>query len=230
MSKKEYRISFGLRLRRIILKIMVRLIFHTFSRVKITGLENIPRGQAYVVAVNHVSIFDPPLALSFWPEMLEAIGAADVFDRPFQGQLVKLYGAIPVHRGEIDRKLIETMLAMLRCGYPLMIAPEGGRSHVTAMRRAKPGIGYILNEARAPILPVGILGTTADILKRAARFQRPLLEIRIGKPIQLPLVKGRGEARRAARQRNADLVMQYIAGLLPSEYRGVYADSAIDPA
>ncbi len=229
MSKKEFRVSFGMRLRRSILKVGVRLILNFFSRVKITGLENIPRRQAYVVAVNHISIFDPPLALSFWPEMLEAIGAADVFDRPFQGQLVKLYGTIPVHRGEVDRELIETMLAMLRSGYPLMIAPEGGRSHVTAMRRAKPGIGYILNEARVPILPVGIVGTTADAAKAALRFRRPLLEIRIGKPIQLSPIEGRGEERRAARQRNADLVMQHIAGLLPPEYRGVYADSAINP-
>ena len=40
----------------------------------------------------------------------------------------------------------------------------------------------------------------------------------------------KGAARREARQRNADLVMQYVAGLLPEEYRGVYADSAIIPA
>ncbi|MCL5612127.1 MAG: 1-acyl-sn-glycerol-3-phosphate acyltransferase [Chloroflexi bacterium] len=229
MSKKEYRVSFGLRLRRSILKASVRLILKIFSRVKIMGLNNIPRGQAYVVALNHVSIFDPPLALAFWPEMLEAIGAVDVFDKPFQGELVRLYGTIPVHRGEVDRELIETILAMLRSGYPLMIAPEGGRSHVTAMRRAKPGIAYILNEAHVPILPVGIVGTTAGAAKAALRFRRPLLEIRIGKPIQLPPIEGRGEERRAARQRNADLVMQYIAGLLPPEYRGAYTDSAINP-
>lgn len=230
MSSREYRVSFGLRLRRSILKVSVRLILGLFSRVKISGIGNIPRGQAYVVAVNHVSIFDPPLALAFWPEMLEAIGAVDVFDRPFQGALVKFYGTIPVHRGEIDRELIETILAMLNSGYRLLIAPEGGRSHVTAMRRAKPGIGYILNEVHVPILPVGIVGTTADAAGAALRFRRPLLEIRIGKPVQLPPIEGRGEERRAARQRNADIVMRHIAGLLPAEYRGVYADSAIDPA
>jgi hypothetical protein len=30
-----------------------------------------------------------------------------------------------------------------------------------------------------------------------------------------------------ARQKNADIVMSYLAGLLPEEYRGVYAESAI---
>lgn len=229
VSEKEYRVSSGLRLRRWILKTAARSILALFSRVKITGLENVPRGQAYIVAINHISLFDPPVAVAVWPEMLEIAGAVDVFDRPFQGQLVKFYGVIPVHRGEIDRELLETILIRLRSGQRLLMAPEGGRSHVTAMRRAKPGIGYIINEARVPVLPVGIVGTTAEAAKAALHFRRPFVEIRIGKPIQLPPVEGRGEERRASRQRNADLVMQHIAGLLPPEYRGVYADSAIDP-
>ena len=230
MRRGEYRVSFGLRLRRSILKVVVRFLFNILGRVQITGQENIRRGTAYVVAVNHISIYDPPLVLCFWPETLEAIGAVDVFDKPFQGQLLKMYGTIPVHRGEYDRELIETMLAMLRSGHRLMIAPEGGRSHVVAMRRARPGVGYILDEARVPVVPVGIVGTTDDFLQNGVRGKRPRLEMRIGTPFRLPPVEGRGEARRAARQRNADLVMQHIAGLLPPEYRGVYADSAIRPA
>lgn len=230
MSDKEYRASFGLHLRRWILKTVVRFLFNILGRVKVTGLENIPRATSYVVAVNHISIYDPPLALAFWPETLEAIGAVDVFDKPIQGQLLKLYGTIPVHRGEYDRELIEMMLAMLRSGYRVMIAPEGGRSHAVAMRRAKPGVGYILDEARVPVVPIGIVGTTDDFLQNGLKGKRPTLEIRIGKPFRLPPIEGRGEARRAARQRNADLVMQHIAGLLPPEYRGVYADSAISPA
>jgi 1-acyl-sn-glycerol-3-phosphate acyltransferase len=194
-----------------------------------TGLENIPAGQPYVVAINHISIFDPPFTLAFWPTTIEAVGAADVFDKPFQGQLLEIYGVIPVHRGEYDRELIEIMLAMLRSGFPLMIAPEGGRSHATAMRRAKPGVAYILDEARVPILPVGIVGTTGDFMKDGLTSRRHTLELRIGKSFTLPPIEGRGEARRDARQHNADLIMQHIAGLLPPEYRGVYSDSAIFP-
>ena len=229
MDKREYHVSFGLLLRRITLKTLARLVFRILGNIKMTGLENIPVDRSYVVAINHISIFDPPFTLAFWPTILEAVGAADVFDKPFQGQLLDLYGVIPVHRGEYDRQLIEIMLAMLRSGFPLMIAPEGGRSHATAMRRAKPGVAYILDEARVPILPVGIVGTTGDFMKDGLTSRRHTLELRIGKLFTLPPIEGRGEARRDARQRNADLVMQHIAGLLPPEYRGVYSDSAIFP-
>ena len=155
-------------------------------------------------------------------EMLEAVGAVDVLDRPFQGDLMRIYGAIPVHRGEYDRVLIDTMLAILRSGRPLMIAPEGGRSHGAGLRRAMPGVAYILDEARVPVLPVGLVGTTDDVLKRSLRFDIPLLEMRIGEPFHLPPIEGVGAVRREARQRNADLVMKHIAHLLPIGDRGIY--------
>lgn len=229
MDSKDYHVSLGLRLRRPIAKTVIRWLFKLGGRVSMTGLENIPRGKPYVVAINHISLFDPPLVLALWPEMLEAVGAVDVFDRPFQGDLLRIYGVIPVHRGEYDRVLIDTMLAMLRAGRPLMIAPEGGRSHDVGLRRAKPGVSYIIDEARVPVVPVGVVGTTDDWLKRAIRLQLPPIEMRVGKPLMLPPIEGTGAARRAARQRNADLIMQHIARLLPLADRGVYAGSSIKP-
>ncbi len=229
MNSKDYQIPLGLRLPRLIAKTAIRWLFKSFAAVRITGLDNIPRGEPYVVAINHISIFDPPLVLSLWPEMLEAVGASDAFERPFEGELLRIYGVIPVHRGEYDRAVIDTMLSVLRSGRPLMIAPEGTRSHGHGLGNAKPGVGYILDEARVPVVPVGIVGTTEDFLKRATHLKRPLLEMRIGVPFRLPAIQGAGAARRTARQGNADLVMKYIAGLLPLAYRGVYADSAILP-
>lgn len=230
MSKNAFHRSAWVHVRRSILRVVIRGIFRLVGRVRITGAENIPFGTAYMAAVNHVSIYDPPFLLCFWPEILQGIGAVDVFDKPIQGELLKLYGTVPVHRGQYDRELLDAVLAMLSAGYPVMIAPEGGRSHVPGLRPAKPGVAYLLDEARVPVVPVGIVGTTDDFLARGLRLQRPALELRIGKPFMLPPIEGRGEERRQARQRNADLVMQHIAGLLPLEYRGVYADSAIDPA
>ena len=76
-----------------------------------------------------------------------------------------------------------------------MIAPEGGRSHVRAMRRAKPGVGFILQKADVPVVPVGLVGTTGDFIQRGLRGDRPQIEIRIGKPITLPPAPSRPCAR-----------------------------------
>ena len=225
-----YHVPFQFRVSRPVLKTVFCAIFHILARVKVMGKENSPYGKPYIVAINHISIFDPPFAGAFWPEQLEIIGAADVFDKPSQGWLLKGYGVIPVHRGDYDRLLLTKIIRILKSGSPLLIAPEGGRSHVPAMRRAKPGVAYIIEQTGVPVVPTGLIGTTEDFWQRAKRGERPSLEMRIGIPIALPEITAKGTARHEARQKNADLVMSHLAGLLPEEYRGAYAESAILPA
>jgi 1-acyl-sn-glycerol-3-phosphate acyltransferase len=222
-----YHVPLKFKISRPILKAAIRGVFHVLGRVKISGLENIPYGKPYVVAMNHVSIFDPPFAGAFWPEQLEIIGASDVFEKPGQGELLRAYGVIPVYRGDYDRKLFAKIIAVIKAGYPLLIAPEGGRSHVPAMRRAKRGTAYIVEKTNVPVLPVGLIGTTEDYWKRATRGKRPLIETRIGKPLDMPKITSKGKQKHADRQSNVDLIMNHLAGLLPEEYRGVYADTAI---
>jgi 1-acyl-sn-glycerol-3-phosphate acyltransferase len=202
-----------------------RIIFYLISRVVVTGQDNVPVGRPYLIAINHVSIFEAPLVAAFWPEFPEAAGAVEIWSRPGQSLLARAYGGIPVHRGEYDRKLLQTLLQVLESGRPLLIAPEGGRSHRPGMRRAQPGIAYLIDKADLPIIPVGIVGSTDDFFAKGIRGERPQIEMHIGNPIQLPKITSRGKARREARQRNADLVMYKIAKLMPSEYRGVYGDA-----
>ena len=225
-----YQVPIHFRLSRPLLKTVFRGIFHLLANVKVVGKENVPYGKPYIVAMNHISIFDPPFAGAFWPEQLEIIGASDVFDKPSQAWLLRGYGVIPVHRGDYDRVLLTKIIRIIKSGSPLLIAPEGGRSHVPAMRRAKPGIAYLVEQTGVPVVPAGLIGTTEDFWQRAKRGDRPSLEMRIGRPIFLPEITSKGTERHAARQKNADLVMSHLAGLLPEEYRGVYAESAILPA
>jgi 1-acyl-sn-glycerol-3-phosphate acyltransferase len=228
--RQPHQIPLRYKISRPLLKAVFRFLFRVLGRVTISGRENIPRGKPCVIAMNHVSIYDPPLAGAFWPGPLEIIGAIDVFEKPFQGQLLRAYGVIPVHRGDYDRSLLSRMVRILEAGYPLLIAPEGGRSHVPGLKRARPGVAYLAEKTRVPVVPVALVGTTEDFWQRAKRGKRPPLEIRIGKPILLPEPISKGNEKHEARQNNADLVMRYIAGLLPAEYRGVYAESAIFPS
>jgi 1-acyl-sn-glycerol-3-phosphate acyltransferase len=225
-----YRIPLKYRITRPLLIFGFQVLFSLFARVTVTGIENVPRGRPYVVAMNHVSIFDPPFVASFWPEQMEIIGASDVFERPGQGLILKSYGVIPVHRGEYDRPLFTRIISVIKAGYPLLIAPEGSRSHVPGMQRAMPGLSYIIEQTKVPVVPAAIVGTTKDFLHKARRVERPPLEMHVGSPIMLPEITAKGKERHEARQANSDLVMRHLAGLLPEKYRGVYADSVIPPA
>jgi 1-acyl-sn-glycerol-3-phosphate acyltransferase len=105
----------------------------------------------------------------------------------------------------------------------LLIATEGGRSHVPGLRPGLPGVAYVVDKVKVPVVPVGIVGSTEDFFRRFRSGKRNHLEMHIGAPVRLPPIEGRGETRRSALQHNVDLIMVHIAALLPQEYRGVYA-------
>lgn len=213
-----------LKVRRFIIKRLLRGLFRLLFKLEITGTENIPPEGAYLMAHNHVSIIEPALIGAFWPENLEVIGAAELRDRRVQSEIVRFYGIMFVQRGAPERELLRKMLEVLQAGSPLMIAPEGTRSHVPGMGPAQPGIGYMIDQADVPVLPIGIIGSTDESIRQAFKFKRPQIEMRIGAPFRLPPIEGSGHVRRAARKENADQVMLKICELLPEAYWGVYAD------
>jgi 1-acyl-sn-glycerol-3-phosphate acyltransferase len=228
--EQQYHLAWWRRwLARPLIRGVLGLIFRILAPIQITGKKNVPLRTPYIVAINHVSLFEAPFVGVFWPEQVEALGASDVWDRPGQNILARMWGGIPVHRGDYDRAAVDAVVSALRSGSPLLMAPEGGRSHKPGMNPAKPGIAFIAEQTGLPIIPVAIVGTTDDFFSKASKGKRPQLEMHIGKPFHLPPVEGKGAERRESRQRNADLVMRHIAGLLPENYRGVYAVSAIFP-
>jgi 1-acyl-sn-glycerol-3-phosphate acyltransferase len=227
LQMSSYTVPLHARLARAVMRPVFRAIFHLLAKVSLIGLENVPVSGPYLIAINHVSLYEPPFMLAFWPVAPEAVGAVDIWSRTGQALLARLYGGIPVHRGEFDRQLLDKMSAALSVGLPLLIAPEGGRSHKPGMRRALPGVAYVMDQVRAPVVPVGVVGTTDDFFQRALRGGRPRLEMRIGKPIYLPPITVKGSDRRVARQRNVDMIMANIAALLPDEYKGVYEQEAL---
>ena len=224
---KTYKVPLVNRFTRWILRPIFRLVFHLLVDVQINGRENIPKHGGYLIAINHISTFEPPFILAFWPIAPEGAGAIEIWNRSGQAVLVRLYYGIPIHRGEFDRQALETIIAALNSGRPLLIAPEGGRTHDLGMRRALPGVAYIVDKTGVPVVPVGIVGASDDLLDRAFHFKRPKLEMRIGKPFSLPAVQGKGAERRESLQANSDQIMQAIASLMPAEYHGVYQDPRV---
>jgi 1-acyl-sn-glycerol-3-phosphate acyltransferase len=230
MPVEQYRLAWWRRwITRPLIQGVLGLLFRVLAPIKITGKENVPLRTPYIAAINHVSLFEAPFVGVFWPEQLEALGASDVWDRPGQNILARMWGGVPVHRGDYDRAAMDSVVSILQSGYPLLMAPEGGRSHKPGMNVAKAGVAFIAEQTNIPIVPVAIVGTTDDFFQKASKGKRPPLEMHIGKPILLPPVEGKGIERRESRQRNADLVMRHIAGMLPEDYRGVYAENPIFP-
>jgi 1-acyl-sn-glycerol-3-phosphate acyltransferase len=221
-----YSVSFHHRLFRALIRPVFRGIFRLLARISISGLENIPKQGPYIIIFNHVSIYDPALVGAFWPAAPEVLGAVDVWSRPGQGILARLYGGIPIVRGGVDRSAMESCLEVLRRGGILLISPEGTRSHIPGLKQAKPGLTYILAKVKVPLIPVGVVGTTDTFFSEAIRGRRPHLSMEVGATFYLPDPAPGAASPKESRQGQADYALSRIADLLPEDYQGFYARSA----
>jgi 1-acyl-sn-glycerol-3-phosphate acyltransferase len=206
------------------MRLFFKALFHLLGKVELMGMENIPDHNRYVIIFNHVSIVEVPFIAAFWPRIIEIIGAAAVWHRGYQGLIAKMWSGIQVDRTQYDREVFKQVKLVLEAERPLMISPEGGRSHQPGLRRGKPGVAYIIDMADVVVLPVAVVGNTMDFLTKGIRLKNPPIQMIVGDPFKVPPVQGKGRERRLNRQKNTDYLMARLAAMLPEEYRGVYAD------
>ena len=220
----QFRVPFLTKINRHILRGFFRAFFHILGRVEISGFENIPNHNKYVAVFNHVSLVEVPFIGGFWPTILEIIGGADVWSRPGVSIVVKMWSGVQVKRGQFDKEVFQQVKQIFEADRPLMISPEGTRSHTPGLARGKAGVAFIIDQVDVEVLPVAVIGNTMDFLKMGIRGKRPPIQMIVGEPFKLPPLEGRGKVRRAMRQNNTDIIMAKLASLLPENYQGVYTE------
>jgi 1-acyl-sn-glycerol-3-phosphate acyltransferase len=136
-----------------------RLVGFVFWRLKLKGLENIPKTGGLIIAPNHQSYLDP-FAITIHLRRPVRFLAWDVaLDWPLVGKLMRILGAWPLQLEGSDPAAIRRSHQWLREGGAVMIFPEGGRGQPDgSMITFKAGAVRIALEAKVPILPVTIRG------------------------------------------------------------------------
>ncbi len=203
-----------------VLNFILRILFRLFLRCKVEGWENFPRKGKVILMINHINFIDPVLVGALAPREVTMMAKREVLDYPFLGFFIRLYGVVPIRRGEIDRKALQSALEALIREQPLLIAPEGTRSHHGRLQKAKDGIAYIALKTDAPILPIAIWGQE-KFFQNIKKLRPTEVRIRIGRPFKFvpPPRLERGDLTKMTTE-----AMYILASLLPPEYRGVYAN------
>jgi 1-acyl-sn-glycerol-3-phosphate acyltransferase len=200
----------------------ILVIANALCRIEIDGRSNVPEKGPFIMASNHLHLFDPPLILVAVPYRRMTALAADKWSKVWPiSWLLKSMGTIFVRRGEVDREALNKCLAVLNAGGIIGVAPEGTRSRTGTMQRGKPGIAYLATKADVSIVPVGVSGQN-EIFSEWKRLRRPQVVVRIGEPFKLEPVSGRNKSEQL--QARSDEVMRRVACLVHEELRGVYSD------
>jgi 1-acyl-sn-glycerol-3-phosphate acyltransferase len=205
------------------LRWLIRFVVNLIARVKIDGYENIPQDGKFVIATNHLGRLD--VALLFYAlEGNFILPVAEKYERHWlYGPIGDAMGAIWLDRFNANVSSVREILARMKAGGILVIAPEGTRSKTEAMAEGKPGVAYLAMKAGVPVVPVALAGTEDRVVtNRLSHLKKSEINIVVGPAFILPLVNGRD--REAALRQYTDEIMCRIAALLPEKYRGVYAE------
>ncbi|HEV2304639.1 MAG TPA: lysophospholipid acyltransferase family protein [Candidatus Acidoferrales bacterium] len=153
-------------------------------RVRVEGLENIPAGVC-VFAANHVSNLDPPAALIGVPRRISFLAKKEVFKVPIVRTALRLGKIVPVDREHTEAAIssIDHAVGILLEGISFFVFPEGTRSKDGRMKPFKKGTFIMAIQARAPVVPVSILGSRERMRKGSLSTVPGEILLRFGAPI-----------------------------------------------
>ncbi len=206
------------------LRWLIHFVLKVITKINVTGYENLPPKNGFVIAVNHLGILDAPMAYYALDNWNLFIPVAEKWEEsPFLRWLGKHLSFIFVNRFKPDLKAMREMIKRMETGQTLVIAPEGTRARDEKMAQGKPGVAYLASKMGWQIVPVAISGTEDRLFfGNLKHLRRTSIKIVAGKSFMLPPFPK--ENRDEVLQKYADEIMCRIAVMLPEENRGYYSE------
>jgi len=153
-----------------------------WGRMKVEGLDALPRSGPVLVAGNHDSNMDPVAVgvSARHRRQVRALAKSSLWEVRGLGPILDGMGQIPIERGTGDRGALDRAIEALRAGACIGVFPEGTRSLGRELR-ARSGIGHLAAAVpETKIVLVEVSGTTDFV-----RFpKRPRVSVRFSLPAE----------------------------------------------
>lgn len=151
-----------------------RLFFTVIFRLKIKGLDNIPKKGGVIITSNHVSLADPPLIGSSIHRPIFYMAKKELFKGLF-GWILHKVNAFPIEREGGDIKAMRKAKKVLQDGGTLLMFPQGTRKHEDDFE-SKNGAGILSCWTHSPIVPCCVINTNnmKQLKKMEVHFSVPI--------------------------------------------------------
>lgn len=172
---------------------------------KVVAPRNLPADEPMLIICNHVTAYDGALveyalpgpmrrhvAVAMQGEMLRDFrhsrdpdtGRFMLFGPAAYFLVTALYNVFPLpRRKDFQRSFAHAGEALDR-GYNVMVFPEGTRSAEGQLAPFRPGIGLLVKQAHAAVLPVALVGLGELKVKGRGWFRSDKIGVRVGEPLR----------------------------------------------
>lgn len=149
-------------------------LYRVGFRMRVEGLQNVPREGGVILCANHASMHDPIMLGIAAPRPVSFMAKEELFRNPVLRFLVRGLGAFPVRRGHPDRAALKRAFDVLQTGGCFGVFPEGTRIRGGQLGKAEPGTAYMALKTGAAVIPVGISSSYRLFRPTVIRFGRPV--------------------------------------------------------
>lgn len=201
-------------------KIIFPSIFKFWIK-EVNGLENVPKKGPFIIAANHSSYMDHFIIMcTLIPHLnrkIHHLAKKEHFDNILKKAWHTYAGAIPLDREKGGKETLRWAVKALKKGKIIAIHPEGTRSLTGKLQKAKTGVARLALLSKAPVVPVGLIGTF-EILpkgKYVPKFKKATMNI--GKPMYLLEYRNKSFNKKMLREVTTK-IMKEIAKLCKQRY------------
>src|SRR5438128_7012249 len=159
-----------------------RLVGGLFFRLRVIHRERMIQSGPVILAMNHQSYLDPPLAGITCDRAIYFLARKTLLDVPLLGWLLPKLNVIPVNQEGVDRSALKAVINILKSGNAALVFPEGSRTLDGNLQPAEPGLGLVIAKTLAPVVPMRIFGAH-EALPRGGGLRLSPITIVIGKPM-----------------------------------------------
>ena len=160
-----------------------RLAGRIFFRFRVIHRERMIQSGPVILAMNHQSYLDPPLAGTTCDRAIYFLARRTLLDVPLLGWVLPKLNVIPVNQEGVDRSAIKAVIRVLQAGNGVLVFPEGSRTLDGTLQPAEPGMGLVIAKTLAPVVPMRIFGAREALPRSGGRLRFVPITVVIGEPI-----------------------------------------------
>jgi 1-acyl-sn-glycerol-3-phosphate acyltransferase len=188
------------------------VIAKTLFAFKVVHRERIIQEGGVILAMNHESYLDPPLAGIACQRELHYLARKTLLEWPILGPILPEMNVIPVDQERADMSALRSVIKQIRAGHAMVIFPEGARTLDGQLQPAQPGLGLVIAKTLAPVVPMRIFGAHKAFPRGGKPRPFTPITLVVGEPIFFTKDDLVGEGRDLY-QRLSERVMERIAAI-----------------
>ena len=179
-----------------LMRFLAWMLINLLYRIRISGMENIPRDGPAVLVCNHVSFADALVVGGCVDRPTRFVMHYKIFQIPIFKFIFESAKTIPIASAREDAALLEESFdkidAELKAGNIVCIFPEGGVTTDGDVQKFRPGIEKIIERNAVPVIPLALCGLWGSWFSRQVGggirkipgkiFSR--IEVRVGEAVQ----------------------------------------------